>query len=71
LPIACAGYRPAISARTEGNPLPAGMTDAQLDAHLTECPDCNRWAKRLRALRAATDDLHRRRLRVTPPPTPM
>ncbi|GAA2058804.1 hypothetical protein GCM10009757_39190 [Streptomyces cheonanensis] len=73
MPIACAGFRPAISARTEGEPLPAGVTDTELDAHLSQCRDCNRWARHLRALRAATDDLLHRRPRrgVTPPPTPM
>ncbi|RBM22531.1 zf-HC2 domain-containing protein [Streptomyces radicis] len=55
----CIRYRTAISAQTEGDPLPAGVTEQELSTHLTTCLDCHRWSKRLRALRAATDDLLR------------
>lgn len=57
----CTRFHAAISARTEGEPLPEGITPQDLDAHLTACPDCRRWAKRLRSLREATDDILRRR----------
>lgn len=57
----CTTFRTAISARIEGEPLPAAVTEPTLDAHLSACPECRRWATRLRALRRATDDLLRRR----------
>ncbi|UCM88866.1 zf-HC2 domain-containing protein [Streptomyces marincola] len=57
----CIRYRTAITAHTEGDPLPQGVTEEELVTHLAACPDCTRWSKRLRALREATDDLLRRR----------
>ncbi|MDT0308401.1 zf-HC2 domain-containing protein [Streptomyces sp. DSM 44917] len=62
----CIRYRTAISAHADGNPLPPGVTDLELETHLTACPDCRRWSKRLRALREATEDLRRHRRAGTP-----
>jgi predicted anti-sigma-YlaC factor YlaD len=64
----CIRYRTAISARTEGRPLPSEITEAELETHLATCADCSRWAKRLRALRQATDDLLRRRTKAPSKP---
>ncbi len=39
---------------------------AQLDAHLRECPDCRAWAARLDSIREAASDLGEARFQVQP-----
>ncbi|MEV4870733.1 zf-HC2 domain-containing protein [Streptomyces syringium] len=54
----CVEFRTAISARVDGEELPAGICDATLDSHLRGCADCCRWeeqARRLKLLTAAFD----------------
>ncbi|RMI45393.1 zf-HC2 domain-containing protein [Streptomyces triticirhizae] len=67
----CNHYRAAISARATGTPLPVAVTEQALDHHLTSCLSCGRWSKHLTTLRAATDDLLRRRRPAGAPPKPV
>jgi predicted anti-sigma-YlaC factor YlaD len=46
--VTCDRYREAVSARLDGEPL--GMAAAALDAHLSACPACARWAERAAAV---------------------
>lgn len=46
----CSRARTALSARCDGEELPAGLTARRLDDHLAGCPDCRRWEAHARAL---------------------
>lgn len=50
--MSCEIWREALSARLDGEDLPAGTED--LDAHLATCPDCASYAHELEALHRAT-----------------
>ncbi|MGK5532393.1 zf-HC2 domain-containing protein [Streptomyces sp. URMC 129] len=63
----CIRYRTAISARAQNAPLPEGLSEQDLDTHLTACLECRRWSNRLRTLRETTEDLLRRRRAGSPP----
>jgi len=67
----CIRFRAAISARTEGDRLPPGVTPEELDAHLEGCPDCRRWAKHVRTMRETTNALLLSRKRTGAPPKPV
>ncbi|MDT0266903.1 zf-HC2 domain-containing protein [Streptomyces sp. DSM 44915] len=69
--MACNHFRSAISARATGTPLPATVTEQALDHHLTSCLSCSRWSKHLTTLRAATDDILRRRRPAGAPQEPV
>ncbi|AKA02338.1 anti-sigma factor [Streptomyces noursei ZPM] len=52
----CSRIRTALSARLDGEALPAGVTARRLDDHLAGCRDCRRWDARARALTAVLGD---------------
>lgn len=48
----CTRIRTALSARLDGEELPAGLTAHRVEAHLADCRDCRRWEAQIRALAA-------------------
>lgn len=51
----CSRFRTALSARLDGEELPAGITTVRLDGHLAGCHACRQWEARARELAAHLD----------------
>jgi predicted anti-sigma-YlaC factor YlaD len=50
----CALIRQGLSAGMDGQPLPGGLTEEDIDAHVADCQDCRSWAGAADRLRART-----------------